>query len=138
MQTTDSITTTILNHFPERIQVALRAYGTEVNLLPEMVVQFAIAYFLDSADIEPGSSDQAVQSTSHPSSWLTHLPGSLQPGIEQYAKDYGCPPEFVVELAVTFFLDPDASSFADCQVGVQREQVHLLQQYRHDRQAKAA
>jgi hypothetical protein len=62
----------------------------------------------------------------------------MQKGIEQYATEYEFPPEAVVELAVTFLLDPDASSFEDCQVGVQREQVHLLQQYRQDHQAEAA
>lgn len=62
----------------------------------------------------------------------------MQKGIEQYATEYEFPPEFVVEMAVTFLLDPDASSFEDCQVGVQREQVHLLQQYRENYQAKAA
>jgi len=48
------------------------------------------------------------------------------------------PPESVVKLAVTFLLDPDAISFEGCQVGVQREQVYLLQQYRKAHQAKAA
>lgn len=41
-------------------------------------------------------------------------------------------------MAVTFLLDLDASSFEDCQVGVQKEQVYLLQQYRKAHQPEAA
>ncbi len=69
---------------------------------------------------------------------LAHLPHSIQQGIKQYATEYEFPPEFVVELAITFLLDPDASSFEDCQVGVQREQVYLLRQYRDDHYTEAA
>ena len=69
---------------------------------------------------------------------LAHLSNSMQKGIEQYATEYKFPPESVVELAITFLLDPDASSFEDCCVDIGREQTHLLQQYRSDRKAEAA
>lgn len=143
MQTADSTTTsTILSHFPERIQAALRAYGAEINLPPEAVVQLAIGYFLESADIAPGLSNQdSPNGTASPdanSEILTHLSSPMQKGIGQYATEYEFPPEFVIELAVTFLLDPEASSFEDCQVGVQREQVYLLQQYSKHHQAEAA
>lgn len=139
MQTADSTTkATLLDYFPERIQAALRAYGDEVELPPESVVQIAINYFLELADIKIGVKNQTPSNILPNQNVLAHLPDSMQKGIEQYATEYEFPPEFVVEMAVTFLLDPDASSFEDCQVGIQREQVHLLWQYRESYQAKAA
>jgi hypothetical protein len=38
------------------------------------------------------------------------------------------PSEFVVELAIDHFLDPDSMTYEDCQVGVGRSQVERLQQ----------
>lgn len=139
MQTANSITeATILNYFPERIQAALKAYAAEVDLSPETVVELAIGYFLESADINVAPEDQDELNMPSKQNVLSHLPLSLQKGIDQYATEYEFPTEFVVELAVTFLLDPDASSFEDCQVGVQREQVCLLQQYRQVHQSEAA
>jgi hypothetical protein len=139
MHTADSTTkATILSHFPERIQAALRAYGVETNLSPESVVKLAISYFLESADLNVDLSDQGPPNVLPNQNLLAHLPYAMQKGIEQYAAEYEFPAEFVVELAVTFLLDPDASSFEDCQVGVQKEQIHLLQQYRRNHQAEAA
>lgn len=139
MQTADSTAkATILSYFPERIQNALRAYGSEINLSPEAVVKAAIGYFLESADIAINSNVQDSLNGSSSQGILSHLPSSIQKGIEQYASAYEFPPEFVVELAVTFLLDPDACSFEDCQVGVQREQVYLLQQYHKEHQVQAA
>ncbi|MBD1866740.1 hypothetical protein H6F95_05350 [Cyanobacteria bacterium FACHB-471] len=133
----------LLSHFPERIQAALKAYASEVNLSPDTTVQLAIAFFLESADIELEPADTNTNSEDSPKAppnqgVLAYLPFPLQRGIQQYATEAGFPPEFVVEMAVTFLLDPDASNFEDCQVGVQREQVYLLQQYREARQVKAA
>jgi len=137
MQTADSTTkATLLSHFPERIQVALSHYAAELNLPPESLVQLGIGYFLESADIDAGVIDQALPEPHQ--GILANFPKAMQKGIEQYATEYEFPPEAVVELAVTFLLDPDASSFEECQVGVQREQVHLLQHYRQDHQAEAA
>lgn len=143
MQTANSTTeTALLSYFPERIQAALKAYGTETNLSPESVVQSAISYFLESADVHVGMTDQTVPNIAPDTlpcqNILAHLPNSMQKGIEQYAAECEFPPEFVVELAVTFLLDPDASSFEDCWSGVQKAQVHLLQQYRKSHSANAA
>ncbi len=139
MQTADSTTqATILSYFPERIQVALKDYGTEIDLPPEAVVQSAIGYFLESADIIIRVNDENSLNSSQNQGILAHLPSSMQKGVEQYATEYEFPPEFVIEMAVTFLLDPDASSFEDCQVGVKREQVYLLQQYRKSHQSEAA
>lgn len=140
MQTADLTTkATLLSYFPERIQAALQAYASAVELSPEAVVQLAIAYLLETADIELKPADSNGQgSPATEQSILAYLPLSLQRGIEQYATETGFPPEFVVELAVTFLLDPDASSFEDCQVSVQREQVYWLQQYCEIKRTKAA
>ncbi|WP_416672103.1 hypothetical protein [Egbenema bharatensis] len=143
MQTADSTTSpTMLSYFPERIQSALKAYAFEMNLSPEVVVQLAIGYFLESADINTtistGMNDQDSLTHLPDHDVLAYLPLSLQKGIEQYATECEFPSEFVVELAVTFLLDPDASSFEDCQVNIQSDQVRLLQQYRQSHQTEAA
>lgn len=139
MQTTNATNqVTLLGYLPERIQSALQAYGVETNLAPESVVKLAIRYFLESASISVSLDDKDPVDVSPNQNILAQLPHSIQQGIEQYATKYEFPPEFVVELAITFLLDPDASSFEDCQVGVQREQVYLLRQYRNDHQAEAA
>ena len=140
MQTADLTTkATLLSYFPERIQAALQTYASAVDISPEAVVQLAIAYLLETADIELGQTDSNGQgSPATEQSILAFLPLSLQRGIEQYAREAEFPPEFVIELAVTFLLDPDASNFEDCQVSVQKEQVYWLQQYRERKQTKAA
>ncbi|MBD1853187.1 hypothetical protein H6F87_24905 [Cyanobacteria bacterium FACHB-502] len=139
MQTADSTQkATLLSYFPERIQAALKAYAVEVDLSPEAVVQLAIGYFLESADIDIDTDDQDTPGVLPHQTVLAQLPLALQKGIEQYAAEVEFPPESVVELAVTFLLDPDATSFEDCQIGVQREQVYMLQQYRKAHQAAAA
>ena len=139
MQTADSTTkATLLSYFPQRIQAALGIYASEINLSPEILVQLGIGSFLESAEISADMNDQNLPDGLTNQGILAHLPNSMQKGIEQYAAEYEFPPESVVELAVTFLLDPDASSFEDCCVDVGREQIHLFQQYRSDRKAEAA
>jgi len=128
----------LLSYFPERIQAALSAYLAELNLPPETLVQLGIGYFLESAEIDAGINDQELPDSQPNKGVLTHLPTAMQKGIVKYAAEYDFPPEAVVELSVTFLLDPDAGSFKDCQVGVQREQVALLQKYHKNHQTKAA
>jgi hypothetical protein len=48
------------------------------------------------------------------------------------------PAEFVVELAIAHFLNPDSVTFDDCQVGVRRDRVELLKLHHEARQAAAA
>ena len=139
MQTADSTTkATLLSYFPERIQAALSAYASELNLSPETLVQLGIGSFLESAEISVGMNDQDLPDDLMSQGILAHLSNSMQKGVGQYAAEYEFPPAAVVELAVTFLLDPDASSFEDCCVDVRREQTHFLQQYRSDRKAEAA
>jgi hypothetical protein len=51
----------------------------------------------------------------------------MQIRIQQYAQFYEVPPEFVLELAISHFLDPDSVTFDDCQVNIHREQAEWLQ-----------
>lgn len=139
MHSADTTThTTILDYFPERIQGALEAYAAEIDLLPEALVQLGIGYFLEIADIAVAIDDEDLPGMSSEQGMLSCLPTSLREGIEQYSAEYEFPPEFVVEMAVTFLLDPDASSFDDCQVSVQKEQIGLLQHYREAHEEEAA
>ncbi|MGG6295036.1 hypothetical protein ACQ4M4_11470 [Leptolyngbya sp. AN02str] len=48
------------------------------------------------------------------------------------------PPEFVVELAIAHFLDPDSVTFDDCQVGLQGDRVELLCHQKQFQQQVAA
>lgn len=139
MQTADSTTkATLISYFPEKIQAALSGYATEINLSPENVVQLGIGYFLESAEINVVTNDQTPPDDVLSQGILIHLSNSMQKGIKQYAAEYDFSPESVIELAVTFLLDPDASSFEDCQVSIRREQTRLLQQYRSDLNVEAA
>jgi len=46
--------------------------------------------------------------------------------IAHYATAHAMPPEFVIELAIAHFLDPDSVTFDDCQVGLVRDRLNLL------------
>jgi hypothetical protein len=102
-----------------------------------VIVKAAIDYFLESAEINVCSNDLAASDSFSDllphQNVVAHLPASLQKAIQQHATQYDFPPEFVVEMAITFLLDPDASSFEDCQTGIQREQVYWLQNFCRDR-----
>jgi hypothetical protein len=116
MPTADSTTKAkLLSYFPERIQAVLSAYASEINLPPETLVQLGIGYFLKSAEISAGMNEPDLPDSPPNQGVLTHLPILMQKGIEQYTAENEFPPEFVAELAVTFLLDPDASSFENCQ-----------------------
>ncbi len=60
------------------------------------------------------------------SSILNDLPTSLQTEIDKYAAEDNIPPEFVVELAIAHFIDPDSITFDDCQTEVQQERLEVL------------
>jgi hypothetical protein len=110
----------LFESLPHRIQSAIAA-----QLSPAAVVEAALALFLELDN----SSTQGAQSAVTEGSILAELPGSMQAAITHYAQANEMPPEFVLELAIAHFLDPDSVTFADCQVGVQREQIELLKQY---------
>jgi hypothetical protein len=60
---------------------------------------------------------------------LNALPQNLKGAIEAYAVETEMPSAFVIELAIVFFLDPDAMTFEDCKVGVMREPLARLKAY---------
>lgn len=115
----------LFESLPHRIQSALVAYANAAQLSPAAVVEAALALFLELDD----RSRQGMQSAFIEGSILAELPGSMQAAIAHYAQANEMPPEFVLELAIVHSLDPDAVTFDDCQVGVQREQVALLKQH---------
>ncbi|NES21105.1 MAG: hypothetical protein F6K41_19790 [Symploca sp. SIO3E6] len=53
--------------------------------------------------------------------------------IEKYAAEDELPPEFVVDLVIAHFLDPDSMTFDDCQTGLQQDQLALLRLEKHER-----
>lgn len=135
MQTPNSGNQTdIFTSLPDVVQEAIVAYADEAKLRPVAVIEFAIANFLelDSIPIDdlPGHAEDG--------SFLADLPASLRTKLQQYATETEMPPEFVVELALAHFLDPDSVTFDDCEVRVQRERVELLKQNRDTQQATAA
>jgi len=64
---------------------------------------------------------------------LDELPASLRIETVNYAAEDELPPEFVVELAIAHFLDPDSMTFDDCQTQLQQERLTLLKLEKSDR-----
>jgi len=110
----------LFDWLPERIQGAITSYAAAAAAPPLAVIEYAVSSFLaldtESTQAAPGE----------PVVLLSELPVALQNRLGQYATFYEMPVEFVVELAIAFFLDPDAMTFDDCQVGVRQEQVERL------------
>ncbi len=123
----------IFNFLPEQVQLAIVAYANEVGLPIDAIITFAITHFLELESISLDNKHRTEGS-----SILDDLPVSLQSEIKNYAAEDEMPPEFVVELAIAHFLDPDSVTFDDCIIGLQRDRVELLRQQKRDRQATAA
>ncbi|WP_088889982.1 hypothetical protein [Leptolyngbya ohadii] len=123
----------IFDFLPEPVQVAIAAYADVTKLSPNWVIQFAIAHFLE---LEQAPAD-TQQNNSETGTILDDLPLSLQHEIKSYAAEQEVPPEFVVELAIAHFLDPDSVTFDDCQMSLQRDRVELLQQQKQAQQTAA-
>jgi hypothetical protein len=121
-------THSILELLPPSIRSVIETYEQMTDSSPETVVEIAIAEFLEI-------------------DWLSHLthrvdapnrqaayqiwdliPLNLKAAIDEYANEM--PSEFVVELAIAHFLDPDSMTYEDCQVGIGRAQVERLKQKR--------
>ena len=135
MTTTDSSSQTrILNSLPDDIQSAILAYSRETKLMPQSVIELVIARFLE-LDI---SLLENRQTPAQDTSLLTELPLLLETRIRQYANDTEVPPEFVIELAIAHFLDPDSVTFDDCRIRVQRNLVEWLKQHHKNQAATAA
>lgn len=119
----------IFNSLPQKVQSAIVAYAESAELSPDLVITFAIAHFLELESIPVYD----TQSHTESSSILDDLPTSLKTEIENYAAEDDMPPEFVVELAIAHFLDPDSMTFDDCQTGLQQDRLELLKLQKSDR-----
>jgi hypothetical protein len=69
---------------------------------------------------------------------LSELPQRLQNQARQYAQAAEMPPDFVIELVIAHFLDPDSVTFDDCRIKVQQGSIEWLKQHAHDPAATAA
>jgi len=112
----------VVNQLPVEIQAVLAAYADAVNISTQEVVEIIVASFL-----ETDTDSQQVEVSETNSTLPADLPPAMQIRIQQYAQFYEVPPEFVLELAISHFLDPDSVTFDDCQVTIQREQTEWLQ-----------
>lgn len=124
----------ILTSLPEQVQVAILNYGYEAGLSPHSVILFTIARFLELDTIQLDDRPTITDDTS----LLADLPLSLQTKAKQYADETEVPPEFVIELSIAHFLDPDSVTFDDCRIRVQQGLIELLKQYAKDQEATAA
>lgn len=112
----------LFNSLPQRVQSAIVGYANAADLSPAAVIEFGLIQFLD-LDYQGFVREQdAVKD----SSILADLPVPIRAAVEQYAIENEMPAEFVVELAIAHFLDPDSVTFDDCQIGVDRDRVELL------------
>jgi len=115
----------LFDSLPRRIQLAIVGYANATQLSPATVIKYALTHFLD---FKSQATDAAV-SCAEDDSLLSELPPALQIATGQYATENEMPPDFVVELAIAHFLDPDSMTFDDCQISVQRDQVERLKQH---------
>ena len=124
----------IFNSLPQAVQSAIVGYANAANLSPAAVIEFGITQFLDLNSQTLGRELNAVED----SSVLADLPAAIRAAIEQYAAENEMPAEFVVELAIAHFLDPDSVTFDDCQTAVQRDRVERLKLHHEAQRATAA
>ncbi|MEM9161742.1 MAG: hypothetical protein AAGC54_01565 [Cyanobacteria bacterium P01_F01_bin.4] len=119
-----SYQTRIWNSLPDDIKSAVLTYARGAELVPRLVIEFMIARFLE-LDVTLLKSRQTLADDN---TFLADLPLQLQTKVRQYAVDTEIPPEFVIELAIAHFLDPDSVTFDDCQISVRRDLVDWLEQ----------
>lgn len=127
--TTDAIPQTrILDSLPKNIQAALVTYARQAQLIPQIVIERAIAQFLALDTSLPKDLPRDGHNSADENSLLSELPPLLQNQARHYAREIEVPPEFVIELAIAHFLDPDSVTFDDCQIEIQRTLVEWLKQ----------
>ena len=135
MTTTDSNPQTrILSPLPDEVQFAILAYSREAELQPQSVIELVIARFLEVNVSRLESRQSPVEDTD----LLAELPLFLETEIRQYAEEAKAPPEFVIELAIAHFLDPDSVTFDDCRISVQGDLIEWLKQHRKNQATKVA
>ena len=100
----------ILEPLPDNIHAAILTYANESSLTPRAVVEGALQYF---PELDASLSNKAVSVTDG-RILLAGLPLVLQSRAKQYAQNNEMPYEFVIELAIAHFLDPDSVTCDDC------------------------
>jgi predicted transcriptional regulator len=130
MRSESSNTHSILEFFLPSIRSVIGTYGQMTDSSPETVVEIAIAEFLEIDWLSHLAHrvNAPNRQTSH--QILDFIPLNLKAAIDEYANEIEMPSEFVVELAIAHFLDPDSMTYEDCQVGIGRAQVERLKQKR--------
>jgi predicted transcriptional regulator len=118
----------ILEFFPPSIRSVIGTYGQITDSSLETVVEIAIAEFLEIDWLS-----HLVHRIDSPNQQVAYqildlIPLNLRSAIDEYADETKMPSEFVVELAIAHFLDPDSMTYEDCQVGIGRAQVARLKQ----------
>lgn len=124
----------ILRSLPNDIYAAIMTYASESALTPSAVVEGAIQHFLNLDTSLSSESASGIEETN----LLAVLPPSIQSRAKQYAEKTEIPVEFVIELAIAHFLDPDSVTFDDCQVKVQQGSIAWLKQYAGNASVTAA
>jgi hypothetical protein len=132
----ESISTdTILDFLPDSIRVVIESYRQLTGCSPQFVVEMAIAEFLEIDGFVPSpihadsSNGRVVKPNDRMvKTVLDTISAQLKLAIDEYAEAVEMPNEFVVELAIAHFLDPDSMTYEDCQVGVGRLQIERLKQ----------
>jgi hypothetical protein len=124
----------LFNSLPQRVQSAIVGYANAADISPAAVIEFGLIQFLDLDGQGFVREHDAVKD----SSILADLPVPIRAAVEQYAIENEMPAEFVIELAIAHFLDPDSVTFDDCQIGVDRDRVELLKLHHKARLSTAA
>jgi predicted transcriptional regulator len=123
-------TRSILEFLPPSIRSVIETYGQMTDASPETVVETAIAEFLEIDWLSHLTHRVDAPNRQAAYQILDLIPLNLRAAIDEYANEVEMPSEFVVELAIAHFLDPESMTYEDCQVGIGRAQVERLKQKR--------
>jgi predicted transcriptional regulator len=123
-------TRSILEFLPPSIRSVIETYGQMTDASPETVVETAIAEFLEIDWLNQLTRRVDAPNRQAAYQILDLIPLNLRAAIDEYANEIEMPSEFVMELAIAHFLDPDSMTYEDCQVGIGRAQVERLKQKR--------
>ena len=115
----------ILDSCPEQVKSVVLTYAHEAGLSSHVVVQLMMAQFLELDAFELEHPQNLIDDIS----LLSELPTVLQTHIRHYAEEVEMPPEFVIALAITHFIDPDAVTFDDCQLSINHVALNWLKRF---------
>jgi predicted transcriptional regulator len=130
MRSESSNTHSILEFFLPSIRSVIGTYGQMTDFSPETVVEIAIAEFLEIDWLSHLAHRVDAPNRQAAYQILDLIPLNLRAAIDEYANETEMPSEFVVELAIAHFLNPDSMTYEDCQIGIGHAQVERLKQKR--------